>query len=121
MEHLGARLGRTRHVNQLVLADLERDKLRDIISAEVREDYARVRSLKQQLDLTGRAVERAREAYTLTRARIYDRQGLPLEALQAMQTLASAEGAELEARVGYSLAQIRLHTALGNPLSSAFP
>jgi len=28
MEHLGARLGRTRHVNQLVLADLERDKLR---------------------------------------------------------------------------------------------
>jgi len=28
MEHLGARLGRTRHVNQLVLAGLDRDKIR---------------------------------------------------------------------------------------------
>ena len=118
---LGHRARTNQERAQLQRIGLERDKLRDIISAEVREDYARVRSLKQQLDLTGRAVERAREAYTLTRARIYDRQGLPLEALQAMQTLASAEGAELEARVGYSLAQIRLHTALGNPLSSAFP
>ena len=99
---------------------LERDKLRDSIAAEVREDYARVRSLKQQLALAGSAVDRAQEAYELNRARIYDHQGLPLEALQAMQALASAEVAQLETRVGYSVAQIRLHTALGNPLNSQF-
>jgi hypothetical protein len=33
-----------------------------------------------------------------------------------MQTLATAEVAELDARASYSLAQVRLHTALGNPL-----
>ncbi len=103
---------------QLQRIGLERDKLRDSIAAEVREDYARVRSFKQQLTLTDVTVERAQKAYTLNRARIYDHQGLPLEVLQAMQMLAAAEVARLEARVNYSLAQIRLHTAIGNSLSS---
>jgi multidrug efflux system outer membrane protein len=99
---------------------LERDKLRDSIAAEVSEDYARVRSLKQQVGLAGLAVAHAQQAYALNRSRIYDRQGLPLEAQQAMQALAAAEVAELQARVDYALAQIRLHTALGNPLDSQF-
>jgi outer membrane protein TolC len=105
---------------QLQRIGFERDKLRDSIAAEVREGYARVRSFERQLEYTAVAVARAQQAYTLNRDRIYDRQGLPLEALQAMQTLAAAELADLEARVGYSLAQIRLHTALGNPLDSEF-
>ena len=100
---------------------LERDKLRDDIAAEVRQSYARVRSYKQQIGFADEAVTRAQRAYTLNRDRIYDQQGLPLEALQAMQMLAAAEVAQLEARVNYSLAQIRLHTALGNPLNSRFP
>ena len=62
------------------------------------------------------AVERATQAYELNRERIYDKQGLPLEALQAMQALATAELARIDALVGYDLAQNRLHTALGNPL-----
>jgi outer membrane protein TolC len=95
---------------------LERDKLRDAIVAEVREGYARVQSLRQQAGLAALTVERARDAYTLHRDRIYDQQGLPLEALQAMQTVAAAELAELETAVGYTLAQLRLHTALGNPV-----
>jgi hypothetical protein len=33
-----------------------------------------------------------------------------------MQMLATAELTQLDAQVGYSLAQIRLHTALGNPV-----
>lgn len=37
-----------------------------------------------------------------------------------MQTLTNAELAALDALVGYDLAQIRLHTALGNPLHAAF-
>ncbi|HEX9772378.1 MAG TPA: TolC family protein [Steroidobacteraceae bacterium] len=105
---------------QLRRLGLERDKLRDGIAAEVRASYARVRSLAQQLEFTDAAVERAAQAYLLNRARIYDRQGLPLEALQAMQTLAAAELAQLETRISYTLAQIRLHTALGNPLDSQF-
>jgi outer membrane protein TolC len=62
---------------------------------------------------------RATDAYELHRDRIYDQQGLPLEALSAMQALANAELARIDAVVSYDLAQIRLHTALGNPLDLA--
>jgi outer membrane protein TolC len=94
----------------------ERDKLRDAIVAEVRAGYARVRSLREQLGFTGSAIERALAAYELQRERIYDQQGLPLEAFQAMQLLATAELTQLDTQVGFSLAQIRLHTAIGNPV-----
>jgi outer membrane protein TolC len=97
---------------------LERDKLRDAIVAEVRAGYAAVQSLQPQLGLADRAVEHASEAYELHRERIYDRQGLPLEAMQAMQTLAAAELARLDLHVAYNIAQLRLHTALGNPVDT---
>jgi len=58
----------------------------------------------------------AAEAYERNRERIYDQQGLPIEAQAAVQAIASAELARIDAVVGYDLAQIRLHTALGNPL-----
>lgn len=98
---------------------LERDKLRDAIAAEVREAHARIVSLKRQIELADVAVTHAQTAYELNRTRIFDQQGLPLEALQAMQTLAGAELGALEARAALSVAQIRLHTALGNPLAGA--
>jgi outer membrane protein TolC len=95
---------------------LQRDKLHDAIVAEIREALASTQSRREQLPLADTAVERATQAYELNRERIYDKQGLPLEALQAMQALATAELTRIDALVGYDLAQIRLHTALGNPL-----
>jgi outer membrane protein TolC len=103
---------------QLRQVSLEREKLRDSIVAEVREGHARVRSFAGQLEFAAAAVARADRAYRLNRDRIFDRQGLPLEALQAMQTLTAAEFADLDARVGLAVAQIRLHVLLGNPLDS---
>jgi outer membrane protein TolC len=100
---------------------LERDQLRDSIVAEVRSAYAGVRSKHDQLPLADAAVRHAAEAYELQRERIYDQQGLPLEAQQAMQALAAAELARIDAVVAYDLAQIRLHTALGNPLDHPTP
>jgi outer membrane protein TolC len=97
---------------------LERDKLRDTIVAEVRRGHARVESLRKQLTFAGPAVVSARSAYELHRDRIYDQQGLPLEALQAMQALATAELAQIDAEAAFSLAQLRLHTAIGNPVST---
>jgi outer membrane protein TolC len=99
---------------------LERDKLHASIAAEVRETHARVRSLKVQLRFTAPAAARAELAYTLQRERIYDQLGLPLEALQAMQTVVTAELAHLEALVSYASAQVRLHTVLGNPIDTEF-
>jgi outer membrane protein TolC len=106
--------------SQLSRIELERDKLHDRIIAEVREDFARISSLREQVRLTEAAVRRAEQAYSLQRTRIFDRQGLPIEALQAMQTLATADLAHLAAVADFSIAQIRLHTALGNPLDSRY-
>jgi outer membrane protein TolC len=104
---------------QLQELALQRDKLRDAIAAEVRESHARVVSLKSQVALADMAVAHAQRAYELNRTRIFDQQGLPLEALAAMQQLANAELGALEARAGLAVAQLRLHTVLGNPIARA--
>jgi outer membrane protein TolC len=105
---------------QLEQVGLRREQLRDDIVAEIRAGDALVQSLRQQIGFAELAVGRAEQAYALHRERIYDQQGLPLEAMQAMQTLATAELSHLEVLINYDLAQIRLHTALGNPLDRAF-
>lgn len=102
--------------SQLRQMEYQRDLLHDAIVAQVREAYARVTSFHEQSELAARAAERAERAYALNRDRIYENEGLPLEALQAMQALADVELLQLEALVGYSQAQIALHTALGNPV-----
>lgn len=115
---LGHRARTNAKAAQLRRVGLERDKLRSSIAAEVRQAHARLRSLKQQLGFTAPAAVRAEQAYELQRERIYDQLGLPLEALQAMQTLAAAEITHLDILVAYALAQMRLHTALGNPIDT---
>jgi outer membrane protein TolC len=117
---LGHRARTNAKAAQVQRVGLERDKLRASIAAEVRETHARVQSLKQQLQFTAPAAARAEQAYVLQRERIYDQLGLPLEAMQAMQMLVAAELAHLDALVAYALAQVRLHTALGNPIDSEF-
>lgn len=102
--------------SQLRQVEYQRDQLRDEIVAEVREAYARVTSFREQMELAAEAAERAERAYALNRDRIYENEGLPLEALQAMQALADIQLMQLEAMVGYSQSQIALHTALGNPV-----
>jgi outer membrane protein TolC len=103
--------------SELHQAELERDRLRDAIVAEVRDAYARMLSFSDQIELAGKAAERAETAYALHRDRIFENEGLPLEALQAMQSLADAELTQLDAEAAYSQAQITLHTALGNPVA----
>jgi outer membrane protein TolC len=105
--------------SELRRMNLEREKLHDGIAADVREAHARVRSFSRQREFTAAAVERAAQAYRLNRERIFDLQGLPLETLQAMQTLATAELAELDTRAGHAIAQVRLQTMVGRPIDPA--
>ena len=78
----------------------------------------RVQSLRPQLQLADDIVGRASQAYSLQRERIFDQQRLPLEAMQAMQILATAELTRLGLKVAYSLAQLQLYSALGNPVDA---
>lgn len=96
--------------------ELQRQQLDDVIVADVRDAYARILSLGEQMEFTAMAAEKAERAYMLNRERIFENEGLPLETLQAMQALADVQLMNLESVVGYSVAQIQLHTALGNPV-----
>lgn len=102
--------------SQLRQMEFQRDQVDDAIVAEVRRAYVRVISFDEQMELAAEAAVRAEHAYLLNRDRIYENAGLPLEALQAMQALADVQLMRLQATVGYSQAQITLHTALGNPV-----
>jgi outer membrane protein TolC len=96
--------------------EFQQQQLDDVIVSQVRASFARVVSLGEQVEFTAMAAERAERAYLLNRERIFENEGLPLEALQAMQALADVQLMNVEALVAYSLAQIELHTALGNPV-----
>jgi outer membrane protein TolC len=87
----------------------------DDIIAEVRQSFAQVNSRRRQIAIAEEAVQSARESYQLNRARIYEKQGLPIEVLQAIQSLADARRLYVDTVCDYNQAQFRLLTALGQP------
>ena len=68
---------------------------------------------EQQFKALTRAVDRARSAYQLTRDRVFENHGEPLDALQSMRMLEDAEKMMVRATARYNLAQLRLLTVAG--------
>lgn len=87
----------------------------DAIIAQVRQSYAQVNSRQRQIAIAEEAVKSARQSYELNRNRIYEKQGLPIEVLQAIQSLATARQLHVDTVTDYNQAQYRLLTAVGNP------
>jgi outer membrane protein TolC len=96
-------------------AQLEQEGLKKDLAAIVVQAYRQVESAKDQITLTAPAVERAQQSLQLNRNRIFDKQGLPIEVLQAIDSLAEARKAYLDAVVKHNQAQFRLYTAIGQP------
>jgi outer membrane protein TolC len=107
IKQLGAHLNEVRAQEEQALAD---------VVAEVRMAYAEFRSAARQLDLAKRAVDSARKSYELSNERIFEHQGLPLEALQSIKALAEAEALHLSIAAKYNLAQLKLLSASGTGL-----
>ena len=83
------------------------------ISAEVRMAHSEFTGTKRQLNLSKRAVDSARKSYELNIERIFEKNGLPLEALQSIKALAEAESLYLAVATKYNMAQLRLISATG--------
>lgn len=98
---------------------LERLETLDRITSEVAQAYAHVESLDKQIPSITSAVERALRSLELNRTRIYAKQGLPIEVLQAIQSLDTTRRLYLDTVIDYNQAQFRLYTALGQPPSEA--
>ncbi|MDP1798303.1 MAG: TolC family protein, partial [Planctomycetaceae bacterium] len=68
---------------------------------------------QQRIELARRGVAAAEKSYALNIQRIENAQGLPIEVLQAIQALATAQRAYLNAVVDYNIAQFELCRATG--------
>jgi outer membrane protein TolC len=87
----------------------------DRVAREVVEAHAQVQSRQGQIATAQEGVQSAVASYDRNLDRIKNVQGLPIEALQAIQALTQARREYLRAIVGYNEAQFRLHRALGWP------
>ncbi len=83
------------------------------VEASVLQAYTRWKATGNQLDLARRMVDSARNSFELSRDRVFENQGLPLEAMQAMQALAQAETNYVTVVARYNLSQIALKAAIG--------
>lgn len=87
--------------------------LLDRIAREVAEAHSQVAQRERRIEVTRQAIQSAERSYTLNLQRIENKQGLPIEALQSIQALATARQAYLNAVVDYNVAQFQLCRAVG--------
>ena len=103
-----------------ILAQSKRSQegLIDAIIAEVKQAYVEVASRQRQITIAEDAVKSAQSSFALNRSRIFERQGLPIEMLQAIQSLANARQYYVNTVTAFNQAQYRLHTSLGQSPSN---
>ncbi|HIL69600.1 MAG TPA: TolC family protein [Verrucomicrobia bacterium] len=90
-----------------------REGLIDQIIAEVKLAHSQVNSHQKQIAIAEAAVKSAQSSFVLNRSRIFERQGLPIEMLQALQSLASARQYYVNTVTAFNQAQYRLYTSIG--------
>lgn len=88
----------------------------DDIASEVAETYAQVISRRAQIEVAQLGITAAEESYRRNIDRTLNAQGLPIESLQALQALDSAQRQYVRSVADYNRAQFSLQRALGWPV-----
>jgi outer membrane protein TolC len=91
-------------------------QMMDRVAREVVEAGTQVNSRQAQIAIAESGIRAATDSYHRNLARIREGQGLPIEALQAIQALDDARREYLRTVVDYNEAQFRLQRALGWPI-----
>ena len=90
--------------------------IRDTIAAEVTDAYVRLQGRFRSISVAKKNVEESLQSLHLNMTRIRGGEGLPIEALQAIQSVAKARRAYLDAVIVYNKTQFELLRALGSPI-----
>jgi len=85
----------------------------DGIIAEITQAHVEVTSRQRQISIAENAVKSAQSSFALNRSRIFERQGLPIEMLQAIQSLTGARQYYVDTVTAFNQAQYRLYISLG--------
>lgn len=89
------------------------EQLHTDVSTEVLVAVSDLDATTRQLEILRQGVSRARKSYELSRERIFENQGLPLEALSAFQSLTRMETLYAQTVARYNQAQFFLLMATG--------
>jgi outer membrane protein TolC len=103
------------------LAQIEQARWREVesldrVAREIVESLTQVQARQRQIAMAEEGIAAAQRSYQRNLERIRHGQGLPLEALQAIQALDAAQRDYLRAVIDYNAAQFRLVWALGWPV-----
>lgn len=99
--------------SQLSQAQHAQDGAIDQIIAEVKQGHAQVNSRRKQINIAEQAVSSATASFEQNRSRIFERQGLPIEVLEAIQSLARARELYVDTVTEYNQAQFQFQAAIG--------
>ncbi len=113
----GERAARREQTARVQQARFEKVRVMDQIAREVSEAYTQVSFRKRQISITESAVATAEDSYRRNIERIREGQGLPIEVLQSIQALESAQRAYLQSVIDHNRAQLRLQWSMGFPVS----
>ena len=94
-------------------AQLRQVAMLDRVAREISEAHAQVTQRQKRIRFAQSGITAAEKSYDLNQQRIENAQGLPIETLQAIQALATARRAYLNAVVDYNIAQFELCRATG--------
>lgn len=118
---LGNRAAREAAVSRGRQASLRLARSRDDVATEVTTAWHEVQAGRRRIEMTEQRLKQAGESLRLHRIRIRGLLGLPLEALQAVESIAQARDARLKAVISYNQAQVRLLRAVGRPVEPVEP
>ena len=110
---------RRRSASQYRQTVLSAHQVQDQIAADVRNAWHRVDAGRQRMEIARNNVDQASRVLQKNLQRIRGLEGLPLEAIQALNAVSSTRLSLLQAIVNYNKAQALLLRAVGRPVASA--
>lgn len=115
---LGVAAARRRERSRYTQSQYAYYRQRDRIVAEVSKAYSQVKASQSRLSIASSREKKANSTHADSMKRIKGFQGIPLEALQALQQLVSARRELLNATIAYNQAQLMLLRAVGRAIAS---
>ncbi len=110
---LGERAVRAEASSRVRQAELRQAADLDRVAAEVVTAHTQVQTRASRIEVTRAGIQAAEESFRLNWDRIQNAQGLPIEVLQSIQSLALLRREYLNAVVDYNIAQFQLWWAAG--------
>ena len=110
---LGERAVRAEASSRVRQAELRQAADLDRVAAEVVTAHTQVQTRASRIDIARAGIQAAEESFRLNWDRIQNAQGLPIEVLQSIQSLALLRREYLNAVVDYNIAQFQLWWAAG--------